>query len=294
MVFFKERRRQAEMLEREQAGESLWSRDLAPSTRNKIVYAVEAVTGEQASWRSSPIEAARKAVLRDEGLASLAGEDTYAHHDVLTAIHQAPVDLLMSLLEALAVSIRDCTDTRYGGWDLDIERFATFQAELNSVFRSDRFAAEFIEGEIVEFESQELHVAVIVPALQLLAGRSDWATVETAYHKALREIDEDPSDAITDAGTALQEALTLSGAEGNSLGPLAKSARKHGLLAAHDSTLVDGIEKIIHWVSADRSETGDAHKVANPSRDDAWFAVHVVGALLLRLSIGDNRAAGSR
>lgn len=288
MPFFKERKRQEELRKREQMGETFWSRELKTTTRNKVSYAVEAAVNDGGSWRSDPRENARNMVLRDEGLATLAGAN-FALDDVHRAIGQAPVDLLMSLLEALAASFRDCTDTSYGDWTRDTKRFNDFQQDVNSAFRSDRFAAEFVEGEIIEFESREMHVSVVVPALQLLAGRADWSTVETAYQKAIREIDEDPSDAITDAGTALQEALTRSGAEGNALGPLAKSARKKGILAAHDSTLIDGIEKILHWVSADRSETGDAHKVGNPSREDAWFAVHIVGALILRLSSGENR-----
>ncbi len=59
-------------------------------------------------------------------------------------------------------------------------------------------------------------------------------------------------------------------------------ARKKGVLAPHDATLAAGIEKIIDWVCADRSETGDAHNAKPATRDDAWFAVHVVGALILR------------
>lgn len=38
------------------------------------------------------------------------------------------------------------------------------------------------------------------------------------------------------------------------------------------------------WVSADRSERGEAHKSGSDDRADAWLAVHVVGALILRLA----------
>lgn len=74
--------------------------------------------------------------------------------------------------------------------------------------------------------------------------------------------------------------LTLLGCEGNALGPLIASAQKKGVLTGYDVKLV------AEWVSADRSEKGDAHKAASVSREDAWFTVHVVGALLLRLSGG--------
>ena len=71
---------------------------------------------------------------------------------------------------------------------------------------------------------------------------------------------------------------------GNSLGPLIKSARENGLLAPHDSPMLGAVVKVLDWVSADRSERGDAHAVSTASIDDAWFTVHVVGAALLRLS----------
>lgn len=84
---------------------------------------------------------------------------------------------------------------------------------------------------------------------------------------------------------------TLAGCKGNSLGPLAKDAKARGLLAPHDETLSDALQKIIDWVSADRSSKGDAHNASTASRSDAWLTVHVVGALILRLSEGSSRAS---
>lgn len=58
--------------------------------------------------------------------------------------------------------------------------------------------------------------------------------------RALGEISNGkPGDAITDAGTALQETLTALGCDGNNLGALIKSAKAKGLLAAHDAR--DGV-----------------------------------------------------
>jgi hypothetical protein len=51
------------------------------------------------------------------------------------------------------------------------------------------------------------------------------------------------------------------------------------------------VEKILHWVSADRSEKGDAHEVSTATVDDAWFIVHIVGAVILRLSKASPRAS---
>jgi hypothetical protein len=123
-----------------------------------------------------------------------------------------------------------------------------------------------------------------------LSGLPGWTAVESAYQDALREIAQNhPHDAITDAARALQEALTLLGCQGSSLGTLLTSARKTGLLAGHDEKLAKAIGSMIDWVSADRSEKGDAHKATTADRDDAWLMVHVVGALIIRLSRKSNR-----
>ncbi|MBM7463196.1 hypothetical protein [Microbacterium dextranolyticum] len=44
------------------------------------------------------------------------------------------------------------------------------------------------------------------------------------------------------------------------------------------------IEKACRWASADRSNTGDAHNADTASAEDAWFAIHIVGAIILRLA----------
>lgn len=43
----------------------------------------------------------------------------------------------------------------------------------------------------------------------------------------------------------------------------------------------------MEWVSADRNAKGDSHKADKAAKDDAWFIVHVVGALIVRL-VGAN------
>jgi hypothetical protein len=184
-------------------------------------------------------------------------------------VMKTPDDLFPSVVEATVALFDD--DSVVG--------------KINQVFDEHRIAFELVEGQMVEIESKELHQEVVAPTLRLLSGRAGWDAVEEAYHDALEEIAKNPGDAITDAGRALQTALELLGCEGNSLGPLVKSARKKGLLAGHDERL---LEAVVDWVSADRSEKGDAHKSASVSRDDAWFTVHVVGAVLLRL-VGEPR-----
>ena len=101
--------------------------------------------------------------------------------------------------------------------------------------------------------------------------------------------DGDGADAVTDAGTALQELLTELGCKGNQLGNLIKSASKMDLLAAHDAPLLDAIEKALNSVAADRSETGESHHASDAGREDAWLIVHIVGAFVVRLAAGEKR-----
>lgn len=162
------------------------------------------------------------------------------------------------------------------------------QAEdlVNRVLDQERLLFRMVEGKLIPRTSQELHAEVVEPTLRLLHRDGRFAAVEAAYQSALREIVVDPSDAITDAGTALQELLEELGFDGNSLGDLLKSAKKRGALARHDDKLID-------WVAADRSTKGDAHHTSDATPEDAWLTVHVVGALILRL-VGPARSDGDR
>lgn len=159
-----------------------------------------------------------------------------------------------------------------------------FAVLINDILLQHRISFELIEGSMIERESMELHAEVVAPSLQLLSSREGWEPIEQAYKNALDEIATgDPADAITDAGTALQETLEMLGCKGNSLGTLIGDGRKRGFFAPHDSTIGDAICKTMEWVAADRSQKGDGHHTSGASREDAWLTVHIVGALILRL-----------
>lgn len=158
-----------------------------------------------------------------------------------------------------------------------------FAREVNVVLAEHRIAFKFVDGELIPFSSDELLQEVVEPALRLLVGER-FSGAHSAYLDALKEIGAgSPADAITDAGTALQECLVALGLKGNALGPLIKDAKKSGQLGSHDQTLTDGVEKFMHWAAADRSTTGDAHRISGAVTADAWLMVHVVGALMVRL-----------
>jgi hypothetical protein len=130
------------------------------------------------------------------------------------------------------------------------------------------------------------HGDALGPVWALLVGRPDLLKVARAYRDAVEEVEDPngrPNAAITAAARALQAMLTAMGAQGNRLGPLFDSARSGGLLGPYDSRLADALESLVDWVSADRSGRGDAHDDTSPEREDAWLALRVVAALLLRL-----------
>jgi hypothetical protein len=154
---------------------------------------------------------------------------------------------------------------------------ARFAASVNQILSDHMIGFEMIGGRMVPFESRTMHAEVVEPVLTLLGGNPRWSKVETAYRKALGEISVDPTDAITDASTALQEMLREIGCKGSSLRGLARDAQRRGLVAPYDSKLLD-------WVGADRSQRGDGHGVTDATGDDAWLSVHVAGAIILRLS----------
>lgn len=266
-----------EYAEREAAGENLWTAEFSARARARI----SAIAGPMLSkWGITDTADVGTRFLRELGVDLALGGKYEAHTNLMALIaDERGIDsgLYPSLIEAVIA-----VHQHYGRYP---QGLIGFERALNDLLAEERIAFRLVEGQMVELRSMEMHTAVIEPTIRLLHRSEGWEKVERSYTDALREIGRDPSNAITDAGTALQEALTLVGCSGNALGPLAKDAIKKGLFAAHDRPLLD-------WVSADRSEKGDGHKASAATRDDAWLAVHVVGALILRLASEDGTRSG--
>lgn len=276
------RRKRLEALAAEEAaGATFWTNEFEAAARRKIVLFARKLA--EGTYEGGVfLERARELILHDEGVFYLHDGHGYAPDDMLNYILRAPDEMMPTVIEALAAAFRDRRlQQQAGAW----QAADAFDTVLEVILREHRIQFELIDGRMVEFSSRELHVNVIAPVLSLLGGDKKWASTEKAFQDALEELSNGkPGDAITDAGTALQEALTALGCTGNALGPLIKSARSIGMLASHDAPMLEAVEKVMHWVSADRSEKGDAHSSASPTIDDAWFAAHIVGAVILRLT----------
>jgi hypothetical protein len=279
------RKRLADIAVREAAGESFWTEKFDETVRTKITQAFQYAAGQWSEYYGI----ARTAILQNEGRFYLTKSNTRGDVDLLTYLMTCPDDMVPTVVEAMALACNDGQlNMATGNWN----RTDTFNPSVSVILREHRISYELVNDQMTSLSTMELHEAVVGPTVSLLAGRSDLSRVETAYLSALEEITVGKAaDAITDAGTALQEMLAALGCTGNALGPLIASARVKGILAPHDSPMLTAVEKILHWVSADRSSTGDAHVVTSPILDDAWFIVHVVGAIILRLSKPSSRGA---
>lgn len=284
------RRRLEQFAEREAAGESLWTPEFSERARSRIMHVVRRIDGESSmSTINQLFGEAHRLIVEQEGGFSLTGSTQAPSADFFAFYQACDDDMFPTVLEALVLAFdaSDNANLNYmpykQGWST---RFAN---SVNEILAQERIGWELVGGRMIEIRSKELHDAAVEPALRLL-HKTEFANADKAYRDALDELAQGKaSDAITDAGTALQETLTALGCEGNQLGDLIRSAKKKGLFAAHDDPLTQAIEKVLHWVAADRSEMGDSHHSTEATRDDAWLIVHVVGAIIVRLASGTKR-----
>lgn len=268
----------------------LWERELREQEFQRREQAGEMVFSEHLSERTGPRTAAALGLLLNGGSDAFAqsvdmimyselgrrcGEFWY---ELVDELENADTDEFLSLAGACYLALklaRTGNETK-------------FEAKLNKIFRQERDGYEMVSGRIIQRESEELHTAVVAPVVRLLNGRPGWEAVEVSYQKALSE--GDPPQAIVAAGTALQDALRACGAKGDAHADLIKDARRRDLLTGWDERMLDAVKLLVDWSAADRAKKGDAHTATTASPEDAWLAIHVVGALIFRLAGGTPRA----
>lgn len=284
------RRRIQAIAAAEAAGQPVWTEAFDERVRSRVRHVWSRIANG-AGWDEVGrcFETARRLILEQEGIASLTAAETWASADFDQFFSTCPDDMWPTALEALTLAIeaRDQEGAQVGYIYYGYAN--AFTEEVNEIFHQERVAWKFVDHQMVEMKSSELHEAVLEPALRLLHDPR-FAAADQSYRKALEELSRgDGADAITDAGTALQEVLTTVGCEENQLGDLIKSAKAKGLLASHDTPVSTAIEKALRWVAADRSQSGESHHASSASREDAWLIVHIVGAFIVRLAEGTAR-----
>lgn len=273
------RKRLQAMAEAEALGQSFWTEGFDQRVRSRIRHAYDH-WAELGRFGLVPFTKARQLILEQEGGNAVFSVDLAPLEDFNWLLSSGDDAMYPTALEALMQAIFDSNLAYYA---------AHFRDAANEVFAQERVAWKFVAFKMVEIRSEELHEAVVEPALHLVHD-ARFAGVDATYRKALAELSKgDGADAVTDAGTALQELLTALGCAGNQLGDLIRSARQKGLLGAHDTPLLEAVERAMQWVAADRSQTGESHHASDATREDAWLIVHVVGAFIVRLAAGQQR-----
>ncbi|QGG41050.1 hypothetical protein [Aeromicrobium yanjiei] len=274
MPLFSERNRAEQYAAREAAGEKLWTEDLPLQARMQIAELWDLFEGMSSSASGFSNRAAQQ--LRIAGLTRASN----LHSDLI--LQDRDTAFTLDLIECVRYAVTQDYKTR--------GKVSEFDSILNAFLASHRIAFRMVDGEFIPFSSDELHREVVEPVIRLLVDKR-FEKAQAAYLSAIKEIAVDPADAITDAGTALQEALEALGCTGVALGALIKDAKSKGLLGKHDQALTDGIERFLVWAAAIRNNKGDGHHVTDASRSDAWLMIHVVGALILRLANEPTSAA---
>lgn len=286
-VLYNERELLKERTEAEAQGTSFWTTTFTKKVRTRLMYAArEAVNGDDGPL----LERARYLILREGNHPSYLnryGPNVTPAEDFDAHFMECSDEIMPSAIEALYSALESFVATG-PGYVIPTFDSDKFGRDVQQVLEQERVAFDFDQGRMRSFKSKELHQNVIEPAMQLLHDPK-FSEAEKAYRHALEEVTGGkPGDAITDAGTALQETLKALGCEGKSLGPLIKSAKAKNLLAGHDARMTEAIEDIMVWAAADRNEMGDSHNADKAAKDDAWFIIHVVGALIVRL-VGASR-----
>ncbi|KUH87094.1 MULTISPECIES: hypothetical protein [unclassified Mycobacterium] len=297
-------------------GTAKWSTKIDSDARTKLrlawLDAVQALQGHHRDFLAKQIE--------DRSLRSMATKLT--PKDNYTSSYYCSDERLLSLIEAehealtvLAASLNDPwtavppeddpqapeprgrvsfaglrsgTGASFG--DLPTVDPGAFLNDVNRIFEAHLVGLRLHHNsKFVPMQSHEMHDAVVEPTLFLLNGDARFKAAESAYQDALRELrNGDSGDAITDAGTALQETLKALGCNGKVLGDQLKLAKTMGLLRGGDAPLSDAIAG--KWVVAQRNK-GEAHTAEHGyTPSDAWMVVHVVGALIIRLSEAETTA----
>jgi hypothetical protein len=155
---------------------------------------------------------------------------------------------------------------------------------VNDILLHSRIDWAYEDDKFQERGNSVLHIEVVRPASILLDADPKFASASAGFQAALTRLSENKPDvAITDAASSVQEFFRALGVTGNSISNQLDNAQKAKVISAYDRSL---LKPIVDWVNSDRSDRGNAHgyRESDATKADAWLAVHVAGALMVRLS----------
>lgn len=283
------RRRMAEL---EAAGQDLWVETLDQPARNKLAAATRRAINDRSSNANTDnlVKGLAQELCDKSGMVQLPASFVSRYGDV-------SVDLFLENIRNINYSVEmifglielfwryEATHSGIGFRKPESQgRYAT---AISEVLEDHRVKFLFVNGNFLPRDGSLIDTEVVVPALHFLIGDERYADAEQAYMRALKSVGENrPHDAISHAYTALQTLLQALGCgrREDALLKQLRSAVSRGILAQHDQAL-EG------WLTSDRGNRSSSHPTsAPPTRQDAWLAVHVVGALMLRLGRGAPRS----
>lgn len=159
-----------------------------------------------------------------------------------------------------------------------------FVATVNDILLGARVDWSWDASKFQQRGNHVLHAEVVKPASTFLDLKPQFARASAGFEAALTRLSENqPAVAITDTATAVQEFFRALGVEGGSISDQLNGAATAGVISQEDRRL---LKPIVDWVNADRSSRGNAHQFRDDdaSKADAWLAIHVAAALIVRLA----------
>ncbi|MDP9936903.1 hypothetical protein J2T11_003271 [Paenarthrobacter nicotinovorans] len=259
-----------------------WRDDCPPEVGRKVAAILRRATN--APWRVYQLADEHYVAGSSSGFASvdseraLGGQGTDLDRlDALAAVIYAFVTLSDSDTESVQEDYNDPGEApRY-----ETERFIS---SVNDTLLAARVEWHFDDGSFTQRGNSVLYTDVVKPATILLESSPRFTKASAGFNAAITRLSENKPDvAITDAASAVQEMFRGLGVTGNSITDQLDAAQRKGIITAVDRML---LRPIVNWVNADRSERGNAHhhRAGDVSKADAWLAIHVAGALMVRLS----------
>lgn len=259
-----------------------WRDDCPPEVGRKVAALLRRATN--AAWRvlrlaeEHWVAGSSSTVVTMEIERCLAGEGSEVERlDALAAVVYAFIELSRSDKELIEGDFNTPDEEpRY-----EVDRFLT---SVNDVLLAERVEWHFSDESFVQRGNSVMYADVVKPATVLLDSSPEFAKASRGFSAAISRLsDNKPDVAITDAASAVQEMFRALGVQGNSITDQIDAAARQKVITQADRQL---LRPLVNWLNADRSDRGNAHhhRADDASKADAWLAIHVAGALMVRLS----------
>ncbi len=265
-----------------------WRDDCSPEVGRKIAALLSRVTNK--SWAVYRAADAHRLVGSADSLNEFSTEKTLGGKgndidrlDALAAVVYSFVMLGATDTEPF-VEDEFSGETARPEYDVPI-----FIDTVNDILLGARIEWHYTDGHFTQRGNSALYADVVKPASILLDSSPKFAKASSGFQTAITRLsDNKPDVAVTDAASAVQEFFRALGVTGNSISDQLNNAEKAKVITPYDRSL---LKPFTDWINSDRSERGNAHhhREGDVSKSDAWLAIHVAGALMVRLSTEEPR-----